>query len=388
MKTFDYVVVGGGLTGLLIARKLANSGADTALLESENATGGVNRPATLAGEQIENGLRFLPKSELLLRALSNLEQELGIDLIKSIRPVDCKTYEASGFRDFVGFGEKAPAFYDQFKYFLANEEIELTMPLYALIEKLQTDLKCTVLNRHIVTRYNVQADIDPKKIASVTVNGSKTIHGKNFIHCGQVRDLHVLLEDEQLNIRAKGKLKKSSYWMAMQLDLVSTNEITTDLGMLVLNGTTDDDIGPCVGRFKAFDAETGLQHSNWISFIDLESSEEAENYGEILKKMKRQIKRAFPNSLDHIKGERISVSPALSSGELKLNANGTLPNAQNLWVASPSVSAFANLAGAFLQSQFILSSLGFASWDANVMNPTPNTEAAIEGEEQIVNDEA
>jgi glycine/D-amino acid oxidase-like deaminating enzyme len=370
MRTFDYLVIGGGLTGLIIARKLSQSGADVGLVEAESSIGGSHHPAWLAKNKIENGLRFLPKHDLLIKALTQLETELNFPLIKNIKPVQQKTYEAAGFRDFLGFGEKAPAFYDQIKHFLSTDEIELTIPIYELMEKLAAGFTGEILTRNIVTRFvSAPDDAGGSKnlITQVTVNGSKTIHAKNFVFCGPVRDLALLLEDDQISLRAKAKLKKSAYWMAVQLDLVHQNPVVDNDHLYLLNGTTDDEIGPCVGRFFNLQLEgepTNSHHqlSQWISFIDFDSSEEAENYGEVLKKMKRQIKRAFPESLEQLVAERISVSPALTAGELKLNANGTLATAQNLWIASPSLNAFPNLTGAFLQSQFILSSLGFGHW--------------------------
>lgn len=373
MRTYDYLVIGGGLTGLLIARKLSAAGAHVAIVESEISVGGSNRPAQLAKNKIENGLRFLPKNDLLIKALSQLESELNFPLIKNLLPVQQKTYDASGIKDFVGFGEKAPAFYDQIKNFIASDEIELTIPIYELFEKLTADFNGDILTRHIVTRFNATGE-NKNIITQASVNGSKTVAAKNFIYCGPVKDLHVLLEDDQLNIRAKAKLKKAPYWMAIQLDLVHQKTISTDHHIFILNGTTDDDIGPCVGRFSNQLLNVAdHQLSQWISFIDYESSEEAENYGEVLKKMKRQIRRAFPESLDGLIAERISVSPSLTAGELKLNANGTLPAAKNLWVASPSLNMFPNLTGAFLQAQFTLSSLGFGEWIEATPEPTTET---------------
>ena len=191
MRTYDYLIIGGGLTGLIIARKLSRSGADVALVEAETSIGGSHRPATLAKNKIENGLRFLPKNDLLIKALSQLETELNFPLIKNIKPVQQKTYEAAGFKDFLGFGEKAPAFYDQLKHFLSTEEIELTIPVYELMEKLAADFTGDILTRNIVTRFHSAADeISANKnlITNVTVNGSKTLYAKNFIFCGAVRD--------------------------------------------------------------------------------------------------------------------------------------------------------------------------------------------------------
>lgn len=227
MRTYDYLVIGGGLTGLLIARKLSSAGADVAIAESEISLGGSNRPAQLAKNKIENGLRFLPKNDLLIKALSQLESELEFPLIKNLKPIQQKTYDASGFKDFVGFGEKAPAFYDQIKHFISSDEIELTISISELLEKLTADFKGDVLTRNIVTKFYANSEVK-NTIMQASVNGSKTINAKNFIYCGPVKDLHLLLEDDLLNLRSKAKLKKAPYWMAVQLDLVHQKKVTAD----------------------------------------------------------------------------------------------------------------------------------------------------------------
>jgi hypothetical protein len=83
--------------------------------------------------------------------------------------------------------------------------------------------------------------------------------------------------------------------------------------------------------------------------------------GHVLKKMKRQIKRAFPEVGDSIKKERIFVTPALSGAEIKLTASSTIPKVKNLWIACPQAAHSANLLGSFQQAQLVLAALGFGS---------------------------
>jgi len=79
-----------------------------------------------------------------------------------------------------------------------------------------------------------------------------------------------------------------------------------------------------------------------------------------LKKMKRQIKRAYPEAFEGLKLERIFIAPMIAgNGDLKLHANQTLPTLQNLWVASSPINIQKNLVGALLQAELVVSSLGF-----------------------------
>lgn len=128
------------------------------------------------------------------------------------------------------------------------------------------------------------------------MNGTKHFHANNFIFTGNVRDLNVLMPDEFMGHRAKAKLKKDTAWIGLCLDLFHEvpegTAIVEKDNLFILNGTTDDDIGPCVGRFHPA-LTPQKQISQWMSFVDVDTAEETENIAEVLKKMKRQIKRAF-----------------------------------------------------------------------------------------------
>jgi NAD(P)-binding Rossmann-like domain len=369
MHIYDYIVIGSGLTGLNVAARVSQETSNILLIESDLYTQGSSKPVQFANQTIDNGLRFFPGSSLGQKALTQLEDFLGLKLISSIEDNFIETYEASGFKSFAGFGNHAPEFYDQISYFLNSKEIKTTLPWYKIAELLNQKYLGKTIHQSYVTSFNSTNG----KITHVTVNGnsSKTYYAHNFIFAGSARDLVHVLSDDLLGQRAKSKLKKDTAWVGLCLDLyhetpssenegaVSAEEVKSNL--FLLEGTTNDSIGPCIGRFNGdVSPHVSSNISQWISFIDLEFSEETENIAELLKKVKRQIKRAFPEKYEAIKAERLFITPPMSVGELKLNANGTLPKADNLWIASAQVNQQPNLLGSLLQAQFILSSLGFA----------------------------
>lgn len=369
MHIYDYIIIGGGITGLNIAAKISQETQNVLLIESETQVQGANKAVPFANTSIENGLRFFPANSLGQKAISSLEDLMGMKLKSNIQDNHVETYEANGFKPFAGFGAHAPLFYNQVAYFLNNRELKTTIPWFKITEILKEKFLGKILTQSFVTGMNTTDG----KLTHVTVNGSKTFYANNFIFAGTTRDLIHLLPDEILSARAKAKLKKDTTWVGLCLDLCHENLTTDKTNMFLLEGTTNDSIGPCIGRFHTpqineVSPEKSTQISQWISFIDLETSEETENIAELLKKVKRQIKRAFPEMYEAVKSERLYITSPLSAGELKLNANGTMPKAENLWIASSQANIEPNLLGSLLQAQFILSSLGFGSVDSNLEN--------------------
>lgn len=393
MHIYDYIVIGSGLTGLAIAKKIHRETDNILILEAQELTGGDNRPANLptnlGNQTINNGLRFFPDTAASQKAALFLEELLGKQAFNSSSENLIETYESKptksfegdrGFKKFIGFGEKSPDCYEELAYFLSQNKRSFVQDPYLWVQDLTEGLQNKILKNSIVTRFGfegLQADSSELKLTHVVINGSKQLFAHNFIFAGPIKDLAALVPDDVLSARLKVKLKKAKAWQGVCLDLLH-NTVVNKSNMFLLDGTTEDSLSPCIGCFQSPAApsvvpsaappavapttqQTSQQISQWLSFIDSEVAEDTENISLILKKMKRQIKRAFPEMADSITKERIFITPVLSGSDLKLSANGTLPKVPNLWVASSQASSYKNLLGSLMQAQFILSSLGFLS---------------------------
>ena len=381
MHIYDYIIIGSGLTGLTIAKKIQQETDNILVLEAQEAPGGANRPVGLNSVILDNGLRFIPGTEVAKNALNFMGELVEVDLgAGDVIENNIETYEAGGFKSFVGFGEKSPDFYEQISYFLSQSEIPQRMAPHQWVSKLVLGLQGKIQTKSIVTRFGFEGlDGEKPRLTHVVVNGTKHIHAQNFIFAGTPKDLALLIPDDILNVRAKAKLKKSPAWQGVCLDLAHPVAIEKK-NLFLLNGTTDDDIGPCIGRFHG-------NVSQWMCFIDSEFAEDTENIGLVLKKMKRQIKRAFPQLGDSFIKERIFVTPALSGADLKINANGTLPKVENLWIASSQLSPYKNILGSLAQAQFVLSSLGFVT-SQNIIDPAIARDIEFIDDPEVVSEAA
>lgn len=366
---YDYVVIGSGLSGLSVATAISQETPSVLLVEALDHVGGQNFPQSRFAEVPSVGLRYLPDSELAHKSLAFLSQITGEAISWQSRASQPITFENGAFRPFLGFGSQPPAFYDQLAYFLAPQELQVGPPVTQWIEILMKSFKGEVALKSLATRLQI---VDGRADSLLINGGQKSIKAHNFIFAGTLKQLMTLLPEEALNSRSRQKLSKGPYWTAIGLDLYFSEKISDSQELHVLNGTTVDEIGPCIGRFfEPTPQQDGLiQMSQWMTFVDTEDAEDNERVGEILKKVKRQIKRAYPTALDKIKFERIQVVPSLAgSGELRLSSNQSLPLAANVWVASAALHPQKNLLGSLLQAEMVVSALG--CFTGQELNLTP-----------------
>ncbi|CAE81139.1 NAD(P)-binding protein [Bdellovibrio bacteriovorus] len=355
---YDYAIIGSGLTGLSIAAALSRETKNIALIEAADLPFGSNKKVNFPTGPMNNGLRFVPDSVLSEKALRFLGSLIGVNVAPEASEEAPVTYESGNFKTFLGFGENPPAFYEEFSYFTSSKRLDLAVEPYQWTQMLFEKFTGTFMPRSYVTKFHQEGE----RVTHVTVNGSKTVHAQNFIFAGSVKDLALLLPEDAISVRARTKLAKNTYWTSLCLDICHAKPVTDSTAMHVLNGTTQDEIGPCVGKFHAPVEVEGvpLQASQWMTFIEQEVTEDSEVVGTALKKIKRQIKRAYPEALDNVKLERIFVTPIIAgNGDIKLSANLTMPELENLWIASATVHEQKNLVGALLQAEMVVASLGF-----------------------------
>ncbi|WII72711.1 FAD-dependent oxidoreductase [Bdellovibrio sp. 22V] len=365
---YDYAIIGSGLTGLSIAAALSRETDNIALIEASDVAFGANKKVNFPTGPINNGLRFVPDSVLAEKAMRFLENLLNTKVVADVSEEAPITYDSGTFKTFLGFGDTPPAFYEELSYFTSSKRIDLALEPHQWTQLLFEQFKGDFMPRSYVTKFHQEGE----KVSHITINGSKTLHAQNFIFAGTVKDLGVLLPEDAISIRARTKLSKNTYWTALCLDICHSKMVTESTAMHVLNGTTQDEIGPCAGRFLPAVEVDGqpMQASQWMTFIEQEVTEDSEVVGMALKKIKRQIKRAYPEALDNLKLERIFVAPIIAgNGDIKLSANLTMPELENLWIASSTVNEQKNLVGALLQAEMIVASLGFKVQEQEVSAP-------------------
>lgn len=350
-RHYDFIVIGAGLSGLAIARRLAMENAKVLVLEGQDNYGGTHHPIRNNDMVQTNGLRLLPEARETREALEFLAPLLGTNLSLSTVESSPLTYESGGLRPFVGFGDQAPPFLHQIAAYLTEYRVLSQPEPWDWCRLLAENGGFELLTKSYVTRFNLNED----KVSSITMNGQKEYTADQYIFTGSATLLKALLPSEVWTAKAKSKLSKLKLWTQVGLDFVHSKPIYEGSNLLLLDGTGKDDLGPCLGRFQIQD---GICSSQWMSFLEDDEAEDSEILGQALKKIRRQIKRAFPEAFDDLVFERICVFPSVSAN---LPTGSFLPKFENLHYGNGQLSPLQGLVGSLHQAQRILAQLGFSS---------------------------
>jgi len=356
---YDIVVIGAGLSGLISAAALAKEGMDVCVLESAEFSGGHSRLVYSPVGLIDNGIKFFPDNLKCTQALEQLNHILKVPIEFGSVENGPVTFQGGEIKPFIGFGKEAPDFHRELSYFLEPRRLELSRSVGQIVADLALGLGERFYPSSLVTKYQGHEG----KIQSVMVNGQREIFGREFIHSASPKILSALLDDELLSVRAKQKIAKADYWTILGLDLFHSGTVTESQFLHLLNGTTQDELGPSVGLFhptipSVKNDEDLIQHSQWMTFVEQEAGEDPEFTGSALKKIKRQIKRAYPQALEGMISERILVAPLMEVDlELKFDQRGALHGIPNLWLAHGSASQGLNIVGSIQQSLLVASQI-------------------------------
>ncbi|MCM2280221.1 MAG: NAD(P)-binding protein [Bdellovibrionaceae bacterium] len=350
-QEFDSIVIGGGLSGLLVAHQLEGTGRKVALVEALDVLGGTSRPQNSVLGPIDNGMKFMPATPAARANLEWLETVLGTSL--SIEEIDEPpvTYDNGKFQPFVGFGAFEPEAAAELAPFSTPRRFVTTATPKDWVKTLAGSFTGTTFLQSHVTKLQY----DDGFIIEILVNGTKKLSAREYIFCASPRDLAPLIPENTASARQKHRLSKGKFFTAVYLDLIHGKAVSESRQLHMLKSANEE---PLAGLFHpAMTLSSGetVQLSQWCTFLRADLTDDAEETANALKRIKRQVKRAYETALDGLVSERIVVSPQ-SHGEVEglLSEDQRWPKIENLWVASHFFNPHRDLIGTLDQARLVL----------------------------------
>ncbi len=359
----EFVVIGAGLTGLTVATALLHMGRDVAVLEALDASGGLARGGHLGPMPISYGLKRIPANASSQQCLGWLEAILGKKIAGATISETPVTFTKGEFQPFVGFGENAPACAAELLEYLQPDSIELLAGPQDWMSWMTAELGDRVRLGHVVKKIEFQDDIATR----LEFDNGTHFSFKNLILAIAPEKIGGLLPEGLLPARTIQRMANSTTWTAISLEMAHTKLITENSAMHLLMGGGEG-AHPCVGRFCSLGDH---QCSQWLALITAEETMDTEFVAQVLREMKRQIKRAYPATGEKPLHERILLAEN-SHGTIDLRLDsGRLPKIHNVWVGGRGLEGQRNMISSLSSVSKILNDFSVLNSFTSISKPAP-----------------
>ena len=313
MKTYDTLVIGGGLSGLLIAHKLHSSGQKVKVFEASEKLG---------GRFFRGFLPFLPNDADQQTCVQWLNS-LGFQLEFSEAPHRPQIFEDGSFQDLAGFGDTPISGADFYLPLLSTTECRMTPSLQQEYHRLLAQLPFEHQTLAELTQLTKTGD----DLNVATINDEHQFGFKNLIFTPAPQKVLQVLPQDILALKSIGRLSKQEYWASLNVQYDHETVIQAPEGVLFLT-SQGQDLDVVAGRVF----EQGRK-SQWMTLIPMETLEDTEKITQILRAIRRQIKRPYPEALNNAK-ETLWVTPYSHGGDLPAPQ---IKGVSKLWLAHSSL---------------------------------------------------
>ena len=373
-KQFDFIIYGATLEGLLTGYYLHQKGFKTLVLEASDKAGGFFSSTENNKASIHSLFTSPSYDDNSVRLADWIKSHFAFDNLKiSKKTLAPTTFEKGHFEPFVGFGENAPKEVEFLQDFIFADRLEFSPIVNEWIKAIVTS-GLDIRYSSNLTAINV---LDGR-IADITINDKDTLMPKNFIFAENPVKLIEFFENDTtgakfVNAKALARLSKGTFWSTLQLSVAHKTQVTDKEEIHVLYGTQKNPV-VSIGKFQG-------NTSQWISFISADAQDINEEGVQILKEMKRQIKRAYPEALSDLEFEKIALWPQTHGYiELKAKRFGQLEGIENIGLCSNHLIEHANpFVGSLTAVQYMVEMLN------NLIENQTSTNAEAAAAEDSVN---
>lgn len=333
-KAYDALIFGGGLSGLLAAKVLTKKNKSFLIVEPSERLGGRLTGWTVDDKLLPSNLNLYTQTEQNIAHFGWLEETLEQSILDGSFQTTSLHFQDGNFKSFNGFGDRAPEALAQLnKFCFEHEKIKVKSFPQDWIAQLVTDLSEDhfLLNSEI-TKVNFAELQAGGQAISAEINGKTTVEFEHLIWAVAPQKLLDTVSGEALGATEAKKLKRQ------------TGVFDSIILNLAHKGLNFDDkllnsVHCLYGSQQEFEPIIGTlarDNSCWMTLIDTEKTLDHEFVSKVIKNMKKQIKRAFPEISDfpELKEKIIVSESAYGQLSLKETETGFLKSIPNLFCTS------------------------------------------------------
>lgn len=333
-KSYDALIVGGGLSGLLAAKVLAKKNKSFLIIEPSERLGGRLLGWNAQDQVLPSNLNLYSQSEEHLARFTWLEEALDQKIVDGSYQTSAVHFQDGAFKSFNGFGDRSPEAINQLnKFCFDNEKIKLDSFPQDWISQLTSSLSEDEFATHSeVTKVNF---VDGKAV-SAELNGKTTVEFENIIWAIAPHKMLNAISPEILASETKKLKRQEGVFDAVILNLAHKDFdfAETNLDSIFCLYGSSQEFEPIIGTVSK-------DYSCWMTLIDSDKTLDHEYVSKVIKNMKKQIKRGFPTLLDapELKEKIIVSESSYGQVSLKETDQGFLKSIPNLFCASSLCSS-------------------------------------------------
>ena len=328
----DTLIVGGGLQGLLVACILQKSQQDFVLLEATSSLGGlcqIQSPHPFL--PLQRGPKIFWADQNTQDNLNFLQQFLSYSLQYQAQTLSPHIYSRGSLLsdpsfDLLSLLGDPPPFWHELEFYLQPKRLIGNLHPHEWVKNLTASLPPNRIKTEVCVK-RIQLPKDADGAFEIHLEDKEPFWAKEVLFCASAALLPSLFSE--LSQKKRAKITKVPLWTSLSLDLTHPT-ISDSLSAHVLLEEPKKNSPPflCVGFFHEPRLVNGkpMQSSQWLSFVETVASEDSVVTGRIIERVKKNLRRVFPQMFD---GELIYERVLFSKDS---HGHHLLPFSQNLVV--------------------------------------------------------
>lgn len=298
MQKKSIAIISDSFAGLILTAQLERDGHSVTLIDTDDCL----KTQKL---HVEHNLHFYPANHEFKLAIESLNSLLISPIDLTTEDLPPLTFEDGIFKPFVGFGDSKSTAIQPLSRINSSQNYQLSGSLEKKLAELSAHLSAKIYTYSEIS----QIDFSASRINKLIINGSQEIIADHYIFLNSPREIIGFIPEENLGSRTRSRIMKSPRWARVALELFHEKPLFDGKNLLFLIPNQNDQ-DPCVGQFLPSQSENAQVPflSIWETYIYSELSEDAESVANVIKGMRKLIKKAFPE-LDPKTKEIITVSP-------------------------------------------------------------------------------
>ena len=314
-KTYDAIVIGADVSGLIIAKTLVNQSKSVLILESQ--TQEASKASAKLGDFFNFDLMLSTPDEL--EQISGLHKDLGSTNGKAQIKKDFNftVFEGSEFKPFYGFSENRFESCDSLNYFNHREFYDNTELFFADRAQFGEELLSQIHYGTEITKMDLQETGG----ATITLQNDKTFSSPLVFVTTPYDECKSFLPTEFIPAKVQLKLKKSKRWSAVHLIQHFSKPVSDSANVMLFFPTQRDNCEAVFGRIfdvTSDDSGNSPQIGLWTCMFNTEQLIDAEATAQSVRFLKKCINKAFGDLVEPSR-QRIAVSPSWWSQPVEIS---------------------------------------------------------------------